>query len=370
MAKPRQKVIDSLNNQIMEGIFRPGQRLPTLAELMVEFDVSRGTVNSALDELIERGMIERRHGFGCFIKENPELENRTKKRIAFIAPGARQQSSYTHILEGLEQQAYKSNCEITFFNHCNNPEKAEEIVSSVASSNYAGIGVIPVIGDGRDKINHRLLDILEEYNSNFVTVDCPIFSGTVLRGSFIGSDNYNPVRKMARKLIADGRKTFASIRVCQASGSSAQRVTGLLDELKASGLEVREELHQVIEDVPIRLQGRSNIRRMIGAAKLPDVVFCTHDIIAANVISELGDAGFNVPEDIAVCGFDDSEIAEIMQLTSVHQDFFAMGVELWKMLSENFPLGGRTIRQKFLPCDVVFRRSTGCAGKAVEEKIS
>ncbi|MGV0744815.1 GntR family transcriptional regulator [Mycolicibacterium sp. XJ870] len=48
---------------------RPGDRLPSEAELSREFDVNRLTVRRALEELSHRGLIETVHGKGSFVAE-------------------------------------------------------------------------------------------------------------------------------------------------------------------------------------------------------------------------------------------------------------------------------------------------------------
>ena len=55
--------------------------------------------------------------------------------------------------------------------------------------------------------------------------------------------------------------------------------------------------------------------------RLPTAIFAFDDHIAVGAINGLKDLGLKVPEDISVCGFDDSDIANqyVPRLTSVHQ---------------------------------------------------
>lgn len=63
---PYQRVKDYLLQQLSAGTWLPGQRMPSEAELMARFTVSRMTVNRALRELQAEGMIDRVQGLGTF----------------------------------------------------------------------------------------------------------------------------------------------------------------------------------------------------------------------------------------------------------------------------------------------------------------
>lgn len=60
------QVSDMLEARMAEGA-RPGDRLPSEAELAREYDVNRLTVRRALGELHQRGLIETVHGKGSFV---------------------------------------------------------------------------------------------------------------------------------------------------------------------------------------------------------------------------------------------------------------------------------------------------------------
>jgi DNA-binding GntR family transcriptional regulator len=57
---------DLLEARLVEEA-RPGDRLPSEAELSQQFDVNRLTVRRALNELLQRGLIETVHGKGSFV---------------------------------------------------------------------------------------------------------------------------------------------------------------------------------------------------------------------------------------------------------------------------------------------------------------
>ena len=60
----RQKVTDWLLEQIQKGILPEGKRVPSEYDLAERFQVNKMTANSAVDELVVRGYLERRAGAG------------------------------------------------------------------------------------------------------------------------------------------------------------------------------------------------------------------------------------------------------------------------------------------------------------------
>lgn len=58
-----------LRDRIEDGTWKPGQRIPSEAELCAAFDVSRTVVRQALNELVQEGVLYRRKGKGTFVAE-------------------------------------------------------------------------------------------------------------------------------------------------------------------------------------------------------------------------------------------------------------------------------------------------------------
>ena len=70
MRRPRglvNEIVESLAASIREGRMQPGEKLPTEAEIMVRFDVSRTVVREALSRLQASSLVETRHGIGTFV---------------------------------------------------------------------------------------------------------------------------------------------------------------------------------------------------------------------------------------------------------------------------------------------------------------
>jgi GntR family transcriptional regulator len=64
-----QEIADRLRDQIDNGDFQPGERLPSEPDLVRQFDASRNTVRLALALLTNQGLVVTRQGLGTFVTE-------------------------------------------------------------------------------------------------------------------------------------------------------------------------------------------------------------------------------------------------------------------------------------------------------------
>jgi len=69
------QLADILRERITRGQLLPGARLPTLDELVKEFDVARVTVRQAVDVLARDGLVSPQRGRGTFVTQR-KAENR------------------------------------------------------------------------------------------------------------------------------------------------------------------------------------------------------------------------------------------------------------------------------------------------------
>lgn len=61
-------VVEQIEEMIANGIYKAGDKLPSVRELCEWFDVSRSTVRDAIITLKGKGTVEIRHGEGTFVK--------------------------------------------------------------------------------------------------------------------------------------------------------------------------------------------------------------------------------------------------------------------------------------------------------------
>ncbi|OWU85003.1 GntR family transcriptional regulator [Oceanicola sp. 22II-s10i] len=75
-------IVSTLEDEIARGHYRPGDKIPTEAELATRFGVNRHTVRRGLSDLSERGILHARRGAGVFVATTP-TEYPMGRRVRF-----------------------------------------------------------------------------------------------------------------------------------------------------------------------------------------------------------------------------------------------------------------------------------------------
>ncbi len=78
-----QQIAENLCHQILEGILPPGERVPSVRDLAVEFEVNRNTLLRTYSILEVAGIIVNKRGIGFFVAENAIELIRATEKIEF-----------------------------------------------------------------------------------------------------------------------------------------------------------------------------------------------------------------------------------------------------------------------------------------------
>lgn len=149
----------------------------------------------------------------------------------------------------------------------------------------------------------------------------------------VGFDNRAAMAELADKVLAFGHRDIAVITAEQASNDRARaRVEGVRDALRDRGHD--PGVMRVLETTYAIKSGAAAFDQVMSEMPRPTAILCGNDVLAVGAVLAAKAAGLRVPEDVSITGFDDIEIAEIVepQLTTVHVPHRAMGTEAAKRL--------------------------------------
>ena len=134
------------------------------------------------------------------------------------------------------------------------------------------------------------------------------------------------------------------------------RYDGHRQALAGTDIPFRPEYHRQGEHG--RQPGREMGRELLALPCPPTAIFAASDTHAIGVMESAGDLGLKVPQDLSVMGYDDIEIAEYQDLTTVRQPLFASGVEGVALLLDAIASHHPSPRRVLLPLDLVVRGTT------------
>lgn len=94
---------------------------------------------------------------------------------------------------------------------------------------------------------------------------------------------------------------------------------------------------------------------------LPEVFLCANDFVAIDAMQSLKQLGYLIPQDVYLCGFDDSPDARVVtpSLTSIHIHSQVMGVSAARLLSSRIQEPSLNYRTVHTETNLVYRESTG-----------
>ncbi len=235
------------------------------------------------------------------------------------------------------------------------PELVAGVEAMIARSRPDGLILTPPITD-----SPALLKRLFELKVPYASISPKRKKG----GVCVAMDETRAAFEMVVHLASLGHKRIAHIVGPQAHGASAWRLTGYQQGLQHAGLKFDPGL--LVQGEFTFDSGVHGAERLLALKRPPTAVFAANDDMAAGVIRVALDRHMRVPEDISICGFDDTPLSNNIfpPLTTVHQPTREMGrLATLALLEEVQNPGSVALMQ--VPYTLKLRRSTGPAPKRV-----
>lgn len=162
---------------------------------------------------------------------------------------------------------------------------------------------------------------------------------------YVGFNNRQAAKELTNHVLQQGHCRLAMIAgLTQANDRASDRVAGVRDALAASA---GSNPHLPVIEVPYSVEeGARAFGVLMQDRTRPTAVICGNDVLAAGAICEARRRGLAVPGDVSIVGFDDIELAKVVDpgLTTVHVPHQQMGQAAAKVLLQmrDDPLSGRS----------------------------
>jgi DNA-binding LacI/PurR family transcriptional regulator len=358
-----QIVFDFLHSSIQSGAYKPGDRLPSEAELGTMFDASRITVAKAVLELQRMNLVTRRPGAGTHVQARQQVDGYT---FGLLIPELGQTEIFEPICHGMMRSPF-ARPDALLWGNASGPglsdrgagtaEQAEQMGQQFIAQKVSGIFFAPLeLIPDKDAANRRIIRALDRARIPTVLLDrCYMPYPERSAHDLVGIDNRRTGYQATEHLIQLGVTRIAFLAEVDAASTVDARIAGFHEALRRYGIrpEIEPAWRGSPQDVPF-------IQRLLDCSG-PKGMVCANDVTAARLMQTLQTLGRRVPEDVRIVGIDDVRYASLLSvpLTTMHQNCLAIGVIAMATMLERLEHPELPTRDILLPTRLVTRQSCG-----------
>lgn len=172
-------------------------------------------------------------------------------------------------------------------------------------------------------------------------------------------NNHGAAQSIIRFLAKCGHKNLACLMGDSKASTTQERLNGMEAEIPRSKMKITNILYGSYT----YQSGQAMCRQLMAEKKImPDVIFCSGDVIAFGVMDTLRyEFGLKVPENISVIGFDDTMQAgwDSYQLTTMRQPYGDLVDSACQLLVNRIEGSGDGKTHMIHGCQLVERKSVG-----------
>jgi len=216
-----------------------------------------------------------------------------------------------------------------------------------------GVILTPPVCDSR-----RIVSALEKARIPMVRI-CPR-NPNMTSAPSLNLDDAAAAYDMTGYLIKCGHTDIGFIRGASSHESAHLREQGFRKALKDADLEL--DPARIVDGNYTFEAGVTGARILLSGYTKPTAIFAGNDDMAAGTIAGAGALGLSVPDDLSVCGFDNTALASMIfpPLTTVNQSIIDVGARAARLLISGSDGGGDDSDSQGISVDyeIVIRGST------------
>lgn len=320
-------------DQIQSGALKPGERLPSFAQMQAEHGIGQGTLERAYALLEEERIIVREASRGTFVAE-PRI--RASLGVVGVATGRspREYPYYLHLLEGMQDVAFEEKIEILLLHDVSSPkwEKMDGVISTGQA-----IRIPPTM---------PAVTLIKQGEA----------------GACVMADDYGGSKAATEHLISLGHHRIGFLILGGNKSIDSiinRRLDGYRDALREAGIEPKPKWVRPLRDAweamrPFADLGHDKMAEWLQEdwSQLGCTAILAHnDYTAMGMIRAFKEAGIDVPREVSVVGFDGTEVADLSgpKLTTVVVPLYEIGATGMRRLLEQIHGRGEQIAGEAAP---------------------
>ena len=345
------QILDDLRKEIQMGRHKPGDRLPSEADLGDKYDVSRLTIQRVLKELQIEELIERRAGSGTYVRKKVE---QTGHLFGLLIPGLGETEIFEPMCQGMAKAGRIGNHALVWGDTTHGAEgrehQARQLCADYIDRRVSGVFFAPIeFLPNMDEVNRSIVDSLSAAGIPVVLLDrCIETYPERSRFDLVGIDNRRIGCRITNHILSRGAKNPVFFDRPFSAPTVAARARGFRDALPQG---------QVVHGDP---KSREFVRSVLTEFN-PDGFVCANDATAASLMQSLEEIGCRVPDSVKITGVDDVRYANLLTvpLTTMRQPCLEMGEMAVHLMLSRIHKPDMPARDLLLDCKLITRQSCG-----------
>lgn len=347
----------------------------TIQDIADALGVSRNTVSKAInntgvlaeatrDKVLQKAM---EMGYKQFSYINiTKIEKKTEPEppvgeVALFFTGFIGNSHFSStMLDKFQRELSQLGYSLTM--HRISPETMDALLLPASYHKEQTAGIICI-----EIFDRNYADMLCELETPVLFVDTPVIGlGKPLRADCLYMENQSGIYLFIQEMIRRNKKRIGFIGEYLHCQSFFERYMGYRNAMYLSGLPCEEKWCFTSNKKGIRKPSGKDYQEYLeeglrNISSLPDVFLCANDFVALDILQVFKRLGITVPDDVWLCGFDDSPESKVVTptLTTIHIHSQILGFSAVHLLISRIREPSLNFRTMHTETSLIYRESTG-----------
>ncbi|TGY43231.1 LacI family transcriptional regulator [Clostridium sartagoforme] len=320
--------------------------------------ISESTKTKVIQKAIEMGYKQFSH-LNTLINSEIPIENKIpigNKEIALFTCNMPNSSHFgANLLSGFEKTI--SNLGFRLSMHLIRDTDVDSLSLPINFNPESVDGIICI-----EMFNHEYNKLICNLNLPTLFIDSSVNNDdSELNADILLMENYHSVYKLTKTLLKNDITDIGFIGDINHCASFNERWKGYSTALSDSGIDIDFQKSILENDKSFLTSSKLLKDKLSLMSHLPQAFICANDFIAIYLIKVLKELSLSVPDDILVCGFDDSAESKIIEpkLTTVNIPSYEMGKFAANLLLSRIENPLIPFRTMHVKTSIIFRGSTG-----------
>ena len=259
---------------------------------------------------------------------------------------------FAEMARGIEDKAREKGYNVIFSSTDDDSKNLESSVRLMREVGVDGFIIAAV------SLEEPIVDELVDQHFPVVLINRKVKKNNV---NYVVVDNHKGAYLAVEHLINTGYRNIGIITGKASVSTGTERFEGYRKALQDHGLKLNKD--HVSPGAFTKEHGEKAALKMLTLKNRPQAIFAASDHIALGVMNAAGRCGLNIPDDLALVGFDDTDFSanDKIKLTTVSQRKYEMGergvqilIDLIKRQQPDY------INKVVLEPRLIVRESCGC----------